>query len=52
MNKEETVAIYTKLIVEPKAKKRPTEVSKLEIKLEAMVALIEVLTLVSTYADS
>lgn len=52
MHREETVAIYSKLALDPKAKKRPSEVSALEMKLEAMVALIEIFTLVATYADA
>lgn len=45
--------IYSKLVLEQgKPKKRPIEVSMLEMKLEAMVALIEVFTLVATFADA
>ena len=45
--------IYSKLVLEQgKPKKRPIEVSTLEMKLEAMVALIEVFTLVATFADA
>jgi hypothetical protein len=53
VNREETVAIYTKLVLEQSLpKKRPLEVSKLEMKLEAIVALIEVFTHVATFADA
>jgi hypothetical protein len=44
--------IYQKLALEQTKKKRPQEVATLEIKLDAMVALIEVFTLVSTFADA
>ena len=52
VGREETLAIYQKSQDQGKQKKKPQELAALEAKVESMVGLIEVFTLLGTFADA
>lgn len=53
MNRDETIAIYKEYAEQSgKGKKKSNQLINLEMKIEALVGLIELLTNVATFADA